>query len=175
VEVFEATQGNGVNCGFSNGESFSRVLPTALNPAWRPWFSTGNSWLNSTSPSRPDWVTNAEETDQDYVSIGCGALFLNYLAYQLNFSWPDIVNAGAPTLGQTAANLGVQNAFNGFAALLARHYPPGTPVSLPDDNPFPLSGGGCLSAPAAVAGQAFKATAARLRNRRRPSPKGTRH
>lgn len=97
VEVFEATQGKGVNCGSSNGEAFSRVLPTVLNPAWRPWFSTGNSWLNSTNPSRPDWVTNTEPTDQDYVSIGCGALFLNYLAYQMNFSWPDIVNAGAPT------------------------------------------------------------------------------
>src|SRR5690348_641482 len=109
------------------------------------------------NPSRPDWVTNTEQTDQDDISIGCGALFLNYLAYQLNFSWPDIVNAGAPTLGQTAANLGVQNAFNGFAALLARHYPPGIPVSLPNDNPFPLSGGrGCLSALAALAGQAVK-------------------
>ena len=28
VEVFEATQGRGVNCGYSNGEAFSRVLPT---------------------------------------------------------------------------------------------------------------------------------------------------
>ena len=138
VEVFEATQGKGVNCGFSNGEAFSRVLPTVLNPAWRPGFSTGNSWLNSTNPSRPDWVTNTEQTDQDFVSIGCGSLFLNYLAYQLNFSWPDIVGAGAPTLGETAANLGLQNAFGDFAALLARHYPPGTPVFLPDDDPFPL-------------------------------------
>lgn len=166
VEVFEATQGKGVNCGSSNGEAFSRVLPTVLNPAWRPWFSTCNSWLNSTNPSRPDWVTNTEPTDQDYVSIGCGALFLNYLAYQMNFSWPDIVNAGAPTLGQTAASLGVQNAFIGFAALLARHYPPGTPVNLADDNPFPLSDEGCLSALAALPGQAFKATVARLRGRR---------
>lgn len=138
AEVFEATQAQGVNCGYSNGEAFSRVLPTAINPAWRPWFSTGNSWLNSTNPSRPDWVTNTEPTDGDLVSIGCGSLFLNYLAYQLNFSWPDIVAAGAPTLGQTAANLGLQNAFNDFSALLARHYPPGTPVYLPDDDPFPL-------------------------------------
>ncbi len=36
VEVFEAAQGRGVNCGSS----------------------TGNSWLNNTNPSRPDWVTN---------------------------------------------------------------------------------------------------------------------
>ncbi len=138
VEVFEAIQAKGVNCGFSNGEAISRVLPTVLNPAWRPWFSTGNAWLNSTNPSRPDWVTNTEPTDQNVVSTGCGSLFLNYLAYQLNFSWPDIISAGAPTLGQTAANLGLQNAFSDFAALLARHYPPGTAVNLPDDDPFPL-------------------------------------
>ena len=69
---------------------------------------------------------------------GCSTLFLNYLAYQLNFSWTDIVAAGAPTLGQTAAALGLQNAFSDFAVLLARHFPPGTPVDLPDDNPFPL-------------------------------------
>jgi hypothetical protein len=138
VEVFEATQAKGVNCGYSNGEAFSRVLPTVLNPAWRAGFSTGNSWLNSTNPSRPDWVTNTEPTDQDVVSIGCGSLFLNYLAYQLNFGWTDIVSAGAPTLGETAANLGLQNAFGDFAALLARHYPPGIPVFLPDDDPFPL-------------------------------------
>jgi hypothetical protein len=138
VEVFEAAQGRGVNCGYSNGEAFSRVLPTVLYPNLRYLFSTGNSWLNSTNPSRPDWVTAAEPTDQDVVSIGCGSLFLNYLAYQLDFSWTDIVGAGAPTLGQTAAALGLQNAFSDFAALLARHFPPGTPVYLPDDNPFPL-------------------------------------
>jgi hypothetical protein len=139
VEVFEATQARGVNCGFSNGEAFSRVLPTAINPAWRAGFSTGNSWLNSTNPSRPDWVTNTESTDGDVVSIGCGSLFLNYLAYQLNFSWTAIVAAGAPTLAETAANLGLQNAFADFSALLARHYPPGVPVYLPDDDPFPLA------------------------------------
>ena len=138
VEVFEATQGRGVNCGYSNGEAFSRVLPTVLYPNLRYLFSTGNSWLNSTNPSRPDWVTSTEPTDQDLVSIGCGSLFLNYLAYQLNFSWTNIIAAGAPTLGQTAAALGLQNAFSDFAALLARHFPPGTAVNLPDDNPFPL-------------------------------------
>ncbi len=173
VEVFEATQGKGVNCGFSNGEAFSRVLPTVLNPAWRPWFSTGNSWLNSTNPSRPDWVTSTEQTDQDVISIGCGALFLNYLAYQRNFSWPDIVAAGAPTLGQTAASLGLPNAFSGFAALLARHYPPGTPVNLPDDNPFPLPDRGCLSTPAVLVRLAFRATVARLRTGWGASPEGT--
>jgi hypothetical protein len=143
AEVFMATQGQGVNCGYSNGEALSRVLPTVLYPNLKNRFATGNSWLNSVNPPRPDWVNNTEQTDQSLVSIGCGSLFLNYLAYQLNFSWPAIIAAGAPTLGQTAANLGLQNAFNNFAALLARHFPPNVVAQLPDDDPFPLAGDPC--------------------------------
>ena len=138
AEVFMATQAQGVNCGFSNGEALSRVLPTVLYPKLRWRFMNGTSWLNSMNPSRPDWVTNTNPTDQDFVSIGCGTLFYNYLAYQLNFSWRDIIAAGAPTLGQTAANLGVANAFANFAALLAEYFPLGQTASLQDDDPFPL-------------------------------------
>jgi hypothetical protein len=138
AEVFMATQAKGFDCAASNGEALSRVMPTVLYPNLRDRFSTGNEWLNSTNPSRPDWVNNTEPTDQDLVSIGCGSLFLNYLADQLNFAWPDIINAAAPTLGATAANLGLPNAFEDFSALLARHFPAGVAVNLPDDDPFPL-------------------------------------
>ena len=68
------------------GQTAHFVLPTVLYPAERAAFSTGNNWLNSTSPSRPGWVTNTEPANQDVVSIGCGSLFLNYLACQLNFA-----------------------------------------------------------------------------------------
>lgn len=138
AEVFMATQGQGVNCGFSNGEALSRVLPTVLYPKLRWRFMNGTSWLNSANPSRPDWVSNTNQTDQDFVSIGCGTLFYNYLAYQLNFSWRDIIAAGAPTLAQTAATLGVANAFANFAALLAQYFPVNQPANLVDDDPFPL-------------------------------------
>jgi hypothetical protein len=138
AEVFMAVQARGVNCDFSNGEALSRVLPTVLYPKLRWRFMNGVSWLNSTNPSRPDWVTHTNQTDQDFVSIGCGTLFYNYLAYQLNFSWRDIIAAGAPTLGQTAANLGVVNAFANFAALLAQYFPTNHSASLQDDDPFPL-------------------------------------
>lgn len=104
------------------------MLPTVLHADLRSGFSTGNNWLNSTNPSRPDWVSSTEQTDQDVVSIGCGSLFLNYLAYQLNFEWPAIINAAAPTLGETAAKLGVKNGFRDFASLLASHFPPGVAV-----------------------------------------------
>ncbi len=137
-EVLMATQAKGFDCGANNGEALSRVLPTVLYPNLRNRFSTGNTWLNSTNPSRPDWVTNTDPTDQNMISTGCASLFLNYLAYQLNFSWPHIIAAAAPTLAGAAANLGLQNPFNDFASLLARHFPPGTQVFLPDDDPFPL-------------------------------------
>jgi hypothetical protein len=139
--------------------------------------------LNSTNPSRPDFVSQSEPTDRHFVSIGCASLFLNYLAHQLNFPWPRIISALAPTLDETAQNLnpcsdiqnelddlspgdflnlqeyekavhyfqgqlracvrgpgrGLQNPFADFAALLAKHFPVGTPAHLKDDNPFPLS------------------------------------
>jgi Tol biopolymer transport system component/alpha-tubulin suppressor-like RCC1 family protein len=141
AEVLMNTQGKGFDCGSSNGEALSRVLPTVLYPTHdiRLRFSTGSSWLNNANPSRPDWVTNTEPTDRDLVSIGCGSLFLNYLAHQLNFPWTSILAAAAPTLGQTAANLGLAgDAFCAFAALLAHYYPPGAFAYLQDDNPFPL-------------------------------------
>ena len=138
VEVLEAAQALGFNCGASNGEALSRVLPGVLDPSVRFRFSVGDSWLNSPAPSRPDWVTNTDPTDTNLVSIGCGTLFLNYLADQLGFTWPQIIAAAAPTLAGTAAKLGLQNAFGDFSALLTRHYPPAVQAHLTDDDPFPL-------------------------------------
>ncbi|HSY47972.1 MAG TPA: hypothetical protein VLC46_04095 [Thermoanaerobaculia bacterium] len=135
AEVLMATQNLGFNCSFSNGEALSRVVPTVLYPE-RTWaFSVGNDWLNS---PRQDYVTVNDPTDQNPISIGCGTLFLNYLAHQLNLGWQAIITAAGNTLGQTAANLGVPTAFADFSALLALHFPAGTPTNLPDDNPFPL-------------------------------------
>jgi Chitobiase/beta-hexosaminidase C-terminal domain len=140
AEVLMATQAKGFDCAQSNGEALSRVLPTALYPNLRNRFSTGSAWLNSSNPSRPDWITNTEPTDQNWISIGCGSLFLNYLHDQLKIPWVAIVGAAAPTMAATAKNLNVQgNPFADFAALLACHYPPGTNVRLQDDDPFPLT------------------------------------
>jgi hypothetical protein len=148
AEIFMALQGKGWIANWSNGEALSRVSAQILYPS-RAWlFSTGQSWLNS---ARQDWVDNVEHTDQDFLSIGCGALFLNYLAYQLNFQWPAIIAAGAPTtntLAETAQLLGVANAWRDFSNLIATYLPPGAnlppqPTSFgqppePTDNPYPL-------------------------------------
>jgi hypothetical protein len=86
-----AVQNAGWNCGTSVGGGLSRVLATQRYPAEFDGFASASSWLNST---RPDWVTNTEGTDRDYVSIGCATLFLDCLRYQLHISPPPIVQAG---------------------------------------------------------------------------------
>jgi len=148
-EIFMTAQNKGWVAAWSNGEALSRVCGGILYPN-RAWlFSTGQQWLNAAG--RPNWVDNVEHTDQGYVSMGCGALFLNYLANQLNYEWPAIIGAGAPTtkaLAETAAILGVANAWTNFSTLIGTYLPPGTnlppkPTAFgqapePTDNPFPL-------------------------------------
>jgi len=136
-EVMMAVQNVGWNCGASAGEGLSRVLATQRYPAELDGFASASSWLNS---ARPDWVTNTEGTDRDYVSIGCATLFINYLRYQLHISLARIVQAGGATLQHAYQHLtNSADAFGPFAALLQRHFPAGRPVNLgSSDNPFPL-------------------------------------
>jgi hypothetical protein len=147
AEIFMALQGKGWIAGWSNGEALSRVCAGLLYPN-RAWlFQTGQQWLNST---RPDWVDTSETTDQDSVSTGCGTLFLNYLASQLNLRWPDIIGAGAPatsSLAETATSLGVTNPWTSFSSLISTYLPTGSSLPAepttfgqppePTDDPFP--------------------------------------
>lgn len=136
-EVLMAVQAKGWNCGASAGEGLSRVLAAELHPASLGRFASASHWLNS---ARPDWVTQTEGTDRDYVSIGCATLFINYLRHQLHFSLAQIVQAAGTTLQQTYERLtGSTDAFGPFASLLEARFPPGVTVDLPNDNPFPLS------------------------------------
>ncbi len=136
-EVLMAAQAKGWNCGASAGEGLSRVLATELHPASLGRFASASHWLNS---PRPDWVTQTETTDRDYVSIGCATLFINYLRHQLHFSLAQIVQAGGTTLAQTYERLtGSTDAFGPFAGLLEARFPPGVTVDLANDNPFPLA------------------------------------
>ena len=138
AEMFMVAQGNGWVANWSNGEALSRTLATVLYPNRIDLFSTANSWLNS---PRNDYVDHVEHTDQDFVSIGCGALFLYYLANQLNYQWPAIIAAGAPTtntLAETATILGVTNAYTNFFNLLNTYFPNSSLQNLPNDNPYPL-------------------------------------
>lgn len=137
VEVFEAAQNRGWNCGADNGEGLSRVLATELYPAELDGFATAAAWLDSSN--RPDWVSQTDPTDQNAVSTGCAVLFLNYLSYQLNYGWQQIVAAAGATLEQTYAALtGKAGGFAPFNALLDTRFPPGQPSGLTTDNPFPI-------------------------------------
>ena len=155
AEIFMALQNKGWIAYHSNGEALSRVCGGLLYPN-RAWlFQTGNDWLNgfagSPNAARSNWVDNVYPSDQDFVSIGCGTLFLNYLAAQLNYRWTDIIAAGAPTtktLAETAQILGVANPWTDFSNLITAHFPAGSflppqPTQFgqpnePTDNPFPL-------------------------------------
>ena len=139
VEVFEAVQGNGWICNWSNGEALSRVCPVILYPNLAINFSTAVDWINS---ARNDFVDNVDPSDQHFDTIGCGALFLNYLAYQLNYQWPAIIAAGAPTtntLAETATTLGVVNAYTDFYSLLAGKYPLTSLWYPQTDDVYPIS------------------------------------
>ena len=136
VEVYEADQKKGWNCGASAGEGLSRVLSTELYPAQLDGFATANAWLNS---PRADWVTKSKPTDTDFVSIGCSVLFLNYMRYQLGFAWEVIVQAGGSTLERTYQRVTKKKGgFAAFKQLIDQHFPPGQTAHLSNDNPFPL-------------------------------------
>jgi hypothetical protein len=103
VEVFAVVQNAGWWPGASNGEALSRVLATELYPARLGMYATAQAWL--ADKNRHDWLTKSEQTDVDSVATGCGTVFLNFLRYQLGFTWEQIVRYGAPTLAQTYQNL----------------------------------------------------------------------
>jgi hypothetical protein len=136
VEVFEAVQAGGWDCGKSNGEGLSRVLATDAYPNELDGFATAGAWLDS---ARHNFVDHTFHTDTDFAANGCSVLFLNWLRFQLNYSWTQIVGAAAPTLGKTYTKLtGKKDGFKQFETLLNAHFPKGQPSGLTTDNPFPI-------------------------------------
>lgn len=137
-EVFMANFGHGWNCGASNGEGLSRVLANDIYQGVEPGdFISSDVWL-SLDP-RPNYVDHTEATDTDYNSIGCSVLFLNWLRFQLNHQWSDIVGAGGSTLARTYHKLtGKSTAWHDFVTLINAHFPPGQQYNTGTDNPFPL-------------------------------------
>ncbi len=137
VEVFAQLQNGGWDCGQNNGEGLSRVLSAGLYPDLLGEFASAHYWLDA--PGRPDFVSQNDPTDRNPIANGCAVLFLNYLNAQLGYSWNQIVQAAGPTLAQTYERLtGLTDGFARFSAVLAEHFPPGSPSQLTTDNPFPL-------------------------------------
>ncbi|GCE22576.1 hypothetical protein KDK_63760 [Dictyobacter kobayashii] len=136
VEVFEAVQGKGWDCGATNGEALSRALAEELHTTQNAGFLIAPAWINS---RRRDYISTNESTDQDTFANACGLLFLNWLHTKLAYSWTDIVQQGAPTLGQTYAALTgkpASQAFTDFLAAINQLFPAGTTADVTTNNPF---------------------------------------
>lgn len=138
-EVFMANFGHGWDCGASTGEGLSRALANdRYNGAETPGFVSSNSWLNS-SP-RPNFINSTDPTDTNFTSIGCAVLFLNWLRFQLNYSWADIVAAGGATLAGTYRSLtGHSTGWDDFSSFMDTQFPRGRQYRLKTDNPFPIA------------------------------------
>jgi hypothetical protein len=146
-EMFMSAQNAGWNPSNSKGEALSRLLaeiayPTAPNAGL---FFTAQSWLGTpadpaASGNRHDWVSSNEATDTNFVSIGCGILFLNYLRSQLQpgYSIETLIAASGTTLEAVYQTLtGQVGGFKPFSSLLNRFFPIGLKPAVGDD-PFPL-------------------------------------
>ncbi|MFJ2577160.1 hypothetical protein [Kitasatospora aureofaciens] len=137
-EVFMATAGNW-DCGSSSGEGLSRVLAAECHPllsSTARGFLSAGYWLDN---GRPDFVTQTDPTDRNYLSIGCATLFLNWLRYELHYGWAEIIAAGDTTLADTYTKLtGRNDALQRFMNTVTARFPIGVPAGLTSDNAFPL-------------------------------------
>lgn len=154
VEVFEDAYGHGWDCGASNGEGLSRVLSETLHPkevdGGGLTYSSGFNWLNDIL--RPDYIDQTDESDEDFVSIGCATLFLNWLRFEHGHKWEQIIQSGdfswqqlgvAPvgTLGATFKKLTNRpDGYIQFLTFINQHFPVTQKVTsgLPSDTPFPF-------------------------------------
>ncbi len=144
-EVFEADIDNGWDCGESHGEGLSRVLAAHRYPQSMTYtaangisyfFHSGSSWIWS---SRDNWVDQNDGTDQNFVSIGCAALFIHYLKFQLGYSLEQITQADGDTLADKYAQLtGRTDAFAPFKRAIERRFDRTVQEDFDSDNAFPI-------------------------------------
>lgn len=140
VEVFQAAQGRGWDCGHTNGEGLSRVLAFERYPALASAFiDTEQFWWTN---GHADYVNDNSATDGDEAGNGCATLFLLYLRSQLGFTWEQIVAAAGPTLGATYQLLMGGDPRAGFQDFVQRlsAIAEGSQLNLPaNGNPFPIA------------------------------------
>ncbi len=140
VEVFQAAQADGWECGHTNGETLSRVLAFERHPDLAADFvGTEQGWW---AAGHQDYVNDNGADDRDQDANGCGDLFLYYLHSQLTFDWAGVVAAGGVTLGvtyQTLTGYDPQQGFADFVAALQTIEQQGQLALPPSGNPFPLN------------------------------------
>ena len=128
-EAFMGAQGTGWGCGSSNGEGLSRYLAEVMPPpgSFPAWGITGPSWA---AAGFPDWVSQTESTDRNYVSTGCAVVYIYWMRY-LGYSTQQIVAAGGATLSANYQALtGKTTAYADLIAALQG-------LTVNSDDPFP--------------------------------------
>lgn len=128
AECFMGPQGGGWNCGYSSGEALSRFFAETETPAGTlpAGFVSGPSWAEA---GYPDWISKTEDTDQDYVSIGCAIVYI-YWMRSLGFTAEQITRAAGATCADNYHTLtGKTTAYADLRAAL-------TGLSITSDNPF---------------------------------------
>ncbi len=126
-ECFMGQQNQGWGCGYSNGEALSRVCAEQTPPGTMPsWGITVPSWVQA---NYPNWIDNTEQTDRDYVSIGCGTAYIYWMASQ-GFTIQQITRAAGATLADNYKTLtGKTTAYNDLVAAAKA-------ITITTDNPF---------------------------------------
>ncbi|HTP24328.1 MAG TPA: hypothetical protein VMK12_01550, partial [Anaeromyxobacteraceae bacterium] len=127
-ETFMGTQNRGWGCGSSNGEALSRFCAEREPPPGSvpDWAITAPAWDQA---GRPDWINNTEPWDRNYISIGCGIVYIYWLR-SLGFTVPQIVHAAGATLAANYQTLtGKTTAYQDLLAALSG-------VTITSDNPF---------------------------------------
>jgi hypothetical protein len=134
VEVLSAIQGQGWDCGNTNGEALSRALAELAFPGALDDYSSFAVWLDT--PDRPDWISEQQGSDTDFIAIGCGVGFLTWLLSQ-GHSVNDLVAASGPTLAATYASLGhTGSAYDDYRAACDERWPVGQASGVTTDNPW---------------------------------------
>jgi hypothetical protein len=131
VEVFEALQNRGWDCGATNGEGLSRVLAENLYPGVLDGYSEAAAWLDS---QRENFVDQNLPTDTDAASNGCAVLFL-WWEISLGYTWTQIVQAAGASLNDNYVRLtGKTSAWQDFRAAVDARWPVGQPSGVTIDN-----------------------------------------
>jgi len=156
--------------GNSMGEALSTVCEALLHPeGYYPSPIRGpriGPWLNYLKLPfdwhRPNWIDRTEDTDTNYVSFGCGIVFIYYLMW-LGYSIKDIIAKAGSTFEETYKNLTTRSGgWKAFTDLLNFHYPEmPIPVYRPtSDNLFPLPELASITVtpPSVIAGETATAT-----------------
>jgi hypothetical protein len=116
------------------GEALARAIATAIYPRRIVGFATAQVWLDG---DREDvW---SGPLGPGLSATGGAVLFINFLHYQLGFSWNEIAATPGPDLGAVARRLtGTGPRSEDFRCLMDSYFPVGLPSRLIGDNPFPL-------------------------------------